>query len=301
MDSTSTRSTTAEGAAFCRALGALERDQRLRNPDHLAHHFVTRWGWRMGLLPGLRMLARRSVEQRLPGALVLHQVRARLFDELVLKAARDGVAQLVILGAGGDSRAYRFHSHCPGLRVFEVDHPETSRWKQARVRRMLGHLPEYVRCVPVRFDSEAVAPALESAGFDFKLRTSFLWEGVTMYLRPDAFDAILALVATAARGSEIAFDYLYADAVAHPARFDGAIAHTNYVASRNEPFLFGLDPVVDRLSDYLAARAFVLVENWDHVRLRTVYAGSGHLMPYVGIVQARVAAISVGTGSRASP
>src|SRR5579859_6772021 len=89
MDSTSNRSTTAEGAAFCRALGALERDQRLRNPDHLAHHFVTRRGWP---LPGLRLLARRNVEQRLPGALVLHQVRTRLFDELVLKAARDGVA-----------------------------------------------------------------------------------------------------------------------------------------------------------------------------------------------------------------
>jgi methyltransferase (TIGR00027 family) len=172
--------------------------------------------------------------------------------------------------------------------VFEVDHPETSRWKQTRVSLMLGHLPDYVRYVPVSFDSEAIAPALEAAGFDFKLRTFFLWEGVTMYLRPDAFDAVLALVAKAARSSEIAFDYLYADAVAHPARFEGAIVHTKYVASRNEPFLFGLDPAVDRLFDSLAARGLELVENWDHVLLRAVYTGPGQLMPYVGVVHARV-------------
>src|SRR5579864_3468227 len=123
MDSSSSRSTTAEGAALCRALGfLLERSPALRNPDHLAHHFVTRRGWRLGLLPVVRHLARREVERRLPGALLFHQVRTRIFDELTLAAVRDGALQVVLLGAGGDSRAYRFHQELAHGRVFEIDH-----------------------------------------------------------------------------------------------------------------------------------------------------------------------------------
>jgi methyltransferase (TIGR00027 family) len=289
MDSSSSRSTTAEGAAFCRALGAMEHVPSLRNPDHLAHHFVTRIGWRLGLLPVLRTLARRDVERRLPGALLLHQVRTRVFDELIRTAARDGLAQLVVLGAGGDSRAYRFDRELERVRVFEVDHPETGAWKTACVRRMLGRLPDRVRYVPVRFGTDALATALADAGFDSTLRTFFLWEGVSMYLRPDAVDAVLSLVAGSVEGSAVAFDYLYADAIDHPDRHEGARAHAEFAASRGEPFTFGLSPETGALASFAAARGLELARSWDHRGLRAVYPGAGFLLPYVGAVHARVA------------
>jgi methyltransferase (TIGR00027 family) len=290
LDSSSSRSTTAEGSAFCRALGALARDPQLRNSDHLAHHFVTRLGWRLGLLPALRVLARRSVERRVPGGILLHHVRTRVLDDLTLDAIREGASQVVVLGAGGDSRAYRFEREMTGARVFEVDHPATSAWKQTRVRRMLGRLPENVRYVPVDFGTEALATALEMAGLDIRARTFFLWEGVTMYLRPDAIDAVLSIVARAHEGSAVAFDFLYAEAIAHPDRFDSARAHTTFVASRGEPFTFGMAPEPDQLSAFLAARGLKLVQSWDHEKLRAIYAGAGFLMPFLGIVHARVAA-----------
>jgi methyltransferase (TIGR00027 family) len=290
MESSSSRSTTAEGAAFFRALGALERSPPLRNPDHLAHHFVTRRGWRLGLLPVVRHLARRDVERRLPGALLLLQVRTRIFDDLTLTAVREGALQVVLLGAGGDSRAYRFHREFEQVRVFEVDHPETSAWKQACVRRMLGRLPAHVRYVPVNFGSESLATALAAANFDSTLRTFFLWEGVTMYLRPEAVDEVLSLVARSVEGSAIAFDFLYADAIAHPERFEGATAQATFVASRGEPFTFGMAPAPDQLSTFLATRALELVKSWNHEQLRAIYPGPGFLMPYLGIVHARVVA-----------
>jgi methyltransferase (TIGR00027 family) len=289
MDSSSSRSTTAEGAAFCRALGARERSPALRNPDHLAHHFVTRTGWRVGLLPVVRHLARRDVERRLPGALLLHQVRTRVFDELTLTAAGEGAKQVVVLGAGGDSRPYRFRRELEQVRVFEVDHPETGAWKQACVRRMLGRLPDHVRYVPLHFGSEVLAGALAAAGFDSRLRTFFLWEGVTMYLRREGVDATLSLVARSVEGSSVAFDFLYADAVDHPDRFEGATAQASFAASRGEPFTFGLSPVPDDLASFVKARGLDLASSWGHLDLRAAYPGDGFLMPYVGVVHARVA------------
>jgi methyltransferase (TIGR00027 family) len=240
------------------------------------------------LLPVLRGLARRDVERRLPGAMILHHVRTRVFDQLMLTAVRDGALQVVVFGAGADSRAYRFRREMAHLRVFEVDHPETGSWKQRCVRRMLERLPEHVRYVPVDFGREALATALEGAGFDSRTRTFFLWEGVTMYLRPEAVDGVLSLVAGAPEGSAVAFDYLYAEAIAHPDRFESAVAHTTFVASRGEPFTFGISSQTDELAAFLKGRGLDLAKSWNHDELRAVYPGNGFLMPYVGIVHARV-------------
>jgi methyltransferase (TIGR00027 family) len=172
--------------------------------------------------------------------------------------------------------------------VFEVDHPETGAWKQQRVRRMLGHLPDHVRYVAVNLERDALDSALQSAGFDWSAITFFLWEGVTMYLRPGAIDDVLSVVAGTCQGSAIAFDYMDADAVAHPDRFEGATAHTKYVVSRGEPFTFGLDGEPGELASFVAARGLELAQSWDHRQLRAVYPGKGFLMPYVGIAHARV-------------
>ncbi len=219
----------------------------------------------------------------------MHQVRTRVLDHLTLTALREGASQIVVLGAGGDSRAYRFERELAGARVFEVDRPETSAWKQGRVRRMLGRLPENVRYVQVDFGAQALDTALERAGFDARERTFFLWEGVTMYLRPAAIDAVLSLVARTAEGSAVAFDYIDAEAIAHPERFEGATVLTSHVASRGEPFTFGMPPQPEPLSAFLRTRSLEVVETWNQEKLRAIYPGPGFLVPYFGIVHARSA------------
>jgi methyltransferase (TIGR00027 family) len=294
MDSSSRRSTTAEGTAMCRALGALEAEPALRNPDHLAHHFVTRPAWRLALAPLLRHLARREIERRLPGAIVLQHVRTRLLDALLLDAARDGVAQVVVLGAGADSRAHRFARELEGVRFFEVDHPQTGAWKRARVRRMLAGRPDPVRYVGVDFEAQPVAPALVAAGFDFGARAFFLWEGVSMYLRADAVDAVLGLVARSAEGSRLAFDYLHADAIAVPDRVEGARRHVEYVTAQGEPFRFGLSPATADVESFLAARGLGLAGHWGHREMRALFPGEGPLMTFIGVAQATVHARTPG-------
>ncbi len=127
---------------------------------------------------------------------------------------------------------------------------------------MLPGLPDHVCYVPINFDSETLAAALAAARFDPTLRTFFLWEGVTMYLRPNAVDDVLSLVARSAEGSAVAFDFLYADAITHPQRFEGATAQRTFAASRGEPFTFGLSPAHNDLASCVKARGLELAKSW---------------------------------------
>ena len=84
------------------------------------------------------------------------------------------------------------------------------------------------------------------------------------------------------------FDYAYAESIAHPERFEGAVPQAKFAASKGEPFLFGISSEPDQVSAFLAARGLKLVRHWDHQQLRSLYPGPGFLMPYIGIVHARV-------------
>jgi methyltransferase (TIGR00027 family) len=101
--------------------------------------------------------------------------------------------QVVILGAGLDGRAWRM----PELRdavVFEVDHPDSQRDKRARVGGLTQAARE-VRFVPVDFQKDALGDALREAGHDAGRPTTWIWEGVVMYLTPDEVESTLATVA----------------------------------------------------------------------------------------------------------
>lgn len=100
--------------------------------------------------------------------------------------------QVVILGAGLDGRAWRM----PELRdvsVFEVDHPDSQREKRARVAQ-LAPVSRDIRFVPVDFEHDALDAALKAAGHDETRTTTWIWEGVVMYLRPRDIEATLAVV-----------------------------------------------------------------------------------------------------------
>ena len=106
---------------------------------------------------------------------------------------RDAVApQVVILGAGLDGRAWRMPELVTSL-VFEVDHPDSQQQKLQRVASLTREARE-VRFVPVDFTRDDLAHALEAAGHDPLLPTSWLWEGVVMYLDRDAIETTLRIV-----------------------------------------------------------------------------------------------------------
>jgi methyltransferase (TIGR00027 family) len=129
--------------------------------------------------------------------------RTVAIDDAVREAASP---QLVILGAGLDGRAWRMPELCDVV-VFEVDHPDSQRDKRARV----GALPEGardVRFIPVDFSRDSLDEALAKAGHDPARKTTWIWEGVVMYLTQADVEATLAVIARrSAAGSRLVIAY----------------------------------------------------------------------------------------------
>lgn len=134
-------------------------------------------------------------------------VRTRFTEDNIAEAVRDGIGQLVILGAGLDSFAYRQGALVDRLRVFEVDHPASQDWKRERLADAGIALPSNLVFAPVDFEVQTLHDGLAAAGFVFAAPAVFTWIGVTMYLTLPAVESTLRTVAGCAPGSQVIFTY----------------------------------------------------------------------------------------------
>jgi methyltransferase (TIGR00027 family) len=133
--------------------------------------------------------------------------RSRVAEDALAMAVDGGTTQLVVLGAGLDTLAYR--TPLAGrLRIFEVDHPAT----QARKREMLAAaaiaVPETLSFVAVDFEREHLSERLQAAGFKPAGRSFFSWLGVVPYLTEAAIYSMLGFIAQLPGGAEVVFDYV---------------------------------------------------------------------------------------------
>jgi methyltransferase (TIGR00027 family) len=127
--------------------------------------------------------------------------RVLWYDAQVAEALDAGITQVAVIGAGYDSRAWRFARD--GVRFYEVDHGATQRDK---VRRAPSPGPTYVEADLATRDA---AEALLGHGFDATSPALVLVEGLTMYLPEDVVRRQLgALAASTAPGSRLAVDFL---------------------------------------------------------------------------------------------
>ncbi len=179
-------------------------------------------------------------------------------DELAL-GVRRGVRQYVILGAGLDTFAYRNPYPEGVLHVFEVDHPTTQIWKQARLEEIGIRLPGDLTFAPVDFETQTLAEGLRGAGYDPSKCTFFSWLGVTEYLTNEAVMATLRFIASAPAGSGVVFDYIISPSLLTPSQRSNFDALERRVASAGEPWRAFFDPAV--LTKDLRAMGFGYVED----------------------------------------
>jgi len=133
-------------------------------------------------------------------------VRTRFAEDALAGAVERGVKQLVVLGAGLDTFAYRSPLR-DRLRIFEVDHPATQAWKRRQLTETGILAPESLTFAPVDFERETLADGLTAAGFDFAQQTFFTWLGVVPYLSETAVWSTLTFIASLSGGAQVVFDY----------------------------------------------------------------------------------------------
>ena len=237
---------TALETTVYRAIGAKHPDPTIRNDDSLAMRFlgieereILKAEGSQALLAALELdtaAAWKSLGPRLPFATAVH-ARTRYIDEVFKEGLASGATQVVILGAGLDSRAYRFSNLVRGAHVFEVDFPPTQEYKKKRVREILNGLPAHVVYVPMDFTKDDLATVLRQAGYDATKKTVFVWEGVTFYIPESAVNGTLRFVASnSAPGSRVVFDYFVESALQTPA----IVTLNKRLTALGEPFIFGI-------------------------------------------------------------
>ncbi|HVP48760.1 MAG TPA: SAM-dependent methyltransferase [Bryobacteraceae bacterium] len=251
-------SLTAEYMALFRALESSRCASSRLFKDPFAAIFLHQWRrWLYGIarFDLGRRLVERLLDRAAPGARAAGIARTKWIDDEVA-AALETAAQLVLLGAGFDTRAYRLTSAARAT-TFELDRPETSVAKQAALKKATGSLPEQVRFVSIDFNSQSVAEVLTQAGFDPARPACFIWEGVTNYLTAEAVDNALREIRQTAPECILLFTYIDRGVLEQPERFLGAAKLMARLQSYGEPWTFGICP--EELDGYLAARGFRLI------------------------------------------
>jgi methyltransferase (TIGR00027 family) len=132
--------------------------------------------------------------------------RTRFAEDALAAAVERGVRQVVVLGAGLDTYAYR-STWRDRLRLFEVDHPATQAWKRQRLVDAAIPIPSSLTFAPIDFEQQTLAEGLAAAGFDSSRQTFFTWLGVVPYLTEEAVWSTLGFIATLPNGAHVVFDY----------------------------------------------------------------------------------------------
>ncbi len=233
-------SETAMLLTFCRALSACDERNEMAGDDTLAHHFLS---------PQYKKAFQNSESQqwakeKLRGIYGYAIARTAYGDTLFRAALKNSTPQIVILGAGYDTRSYRYCNPVDKTVVFEVDAAAT----QNRKREQLGEfdipIPSSLKFIPMNFKTDSLLESLDECGYDVSLKTLFLWEGVTQYLPEKTVRETVQFIENhSGVGSTIFFDYLTEE-------------RSSTVES--EPFLFWTDP--DTLSDNLQKHSISTVE-----------------------------------------
>lgn len=260
-ESSRNTSRTAYSTMAFRAIGAQDPDPKTRNPDYLAERLCSPIF--IYDLMNLSLVFEKAVDSiNKDKSWMFYQLTARTkhIDAALVKAVGDGVKQVVILGAGFDTRAYRFHEKFPKIRFFEVDLPAMISLKKKEVRDKLCKAPSTVIYVPMDFEKQDLGKALAGAGYRKDLKTLFIWEGVAMYLKESAVASTLRFVAkNSAPGSLVIFDYLLPEVVDGTSRDEYAQELSSLVASFGEPFKWGMKP--SDMAEYLKKNGLNLVSN----------------------------------------
>lgn len=232
---------TALGAAICRLIEQYQPEQTRLFSDPVLKDLVGTPGRVLMRRASIRNLLIRQMESITPGIYGSQIYRTRILDETVQEALARGIGQVVILGAGLDTRPYRL----PGIEqahVFEVDLPAVQEEKKKKLRKRYGQLPTHVTFLALDFDTQHLPAALSKTTFDPASPAVFIWEGVTQYLSQEAVRQTLACVGTSAPGSILIFTYILKSLIERRSGIAGADTMLDRMAKQGAPWHFGLEP-----------------------------------------------------------
>jgi methyltransferase (TIGR00027 family) len=233
-------SRTAQWTCVSRAASALESDSRYRTDDHVALLLVPAF---LRVLLHIRLFRRFYSQVIAPKGIYEYTIaRTKYIDAVFQEDLTRGFDQILIFGAGFDTRALRFGQQAGDTRIFELDVPITQRAKLGQYQRRGLTIPANVVFISIDFDRESLSEKLEEAGYRRGRRSLFVLEGLLMYLQPESVDETFKVIeGFAGEGSEVVFDYVRASVLRHEGTYYGEREIVRTVARAGEQWCFGIE------------------------------------------------------------
>jgi len=265
-------SETALFAALRRTIANKEFANEKFGPDYLAEYFLPPHFRFFLKFEKIRLNTRIKLDGVLPGLTEYMIARTAHFDKLFVEALENKTPQIVLLGAGYDTRAYRYANLNRSTKIFELDIAPTQNRKKKCLKKARVKLPSQVSFVPIDFNNESLADVLERAGYDHRDRTLFIWEGVSYYLEAESVDATLEFVRqTSHAETRIAFDCTVSISDQKLEEYYGVreFVQTMRQQHANEALLFSIDE--GQIGSFLEHRSLKLVELMKNNEIEAAY------------------------------
>ncbi len=197
--------------------------------------------WAQGLAGDAGVALTHRWDEHAPDMELWVGLRTRYIDDCVVRAIDAGIRQVVMLGAGLDTRAARLAR--PGVRFFEVDQPASQADKRDRLSKLDGYPIDAATFVPCDFEHDDFVALLCDAGLDRAAPACLVWEGVVYYLAEEAARSTFRRVATELDSrSLLVFDYLSSNMAKSSDRLrDEDRAMKGIIEELGEPMRYGID------------------------------------------------------------
>ena len=263
-------SETAMFAAIHRHLAYKEENSSFQGPDYLAKLFLPGKARFFLSFKFIRNKIRKKLRKEVPGTYEYMTARTKHYDNLFRQALIENIPQIVLLGAGYDTRTIRFKDHIKDTKIFELDTPIIQQQKKNYLNKSKIEVPDQLTNVPINFNKESMADLLPKAGYNSALQTFFLWEGVTYYLTEATIKDTLSYIKVfSGPATNVAFDYFLKGAISGDEGLYGAMEIHREVRKSGEPFHFGLDE--GEINSFLSENGFDIISHYSPEEFEKAY------------------------------
>ena len=265
-------SETAIFAALYRAVTNKEFKNEKFGPDYLAEYFLPSHFRFFIKFKKIRVNVKNKSDKFTPGGYEYAIARTAFFDSVFIDGLNKNIPQIVLLGAGYDTRAYRFAKLNNATKIIELDIATTQNRKMKCMKKAKMDIPTHVTLVPINFNKESLKCILEKAGYENNEKTLFVWEGVSYYLEPESVDATLEFVNNSSHNeSVIAFDYAISISEENIDNYYGVkeFAKTFRKYRKNELFRFTIDE--GNIESFLEQRGLKIVNHLDNREIEKMF------------------------------
>lgn len=249
-------SQTAIVVSLIRASSNCEAIPQLKSDDYLANLFI----WPVFKLMIKFNFVRRLIQKKLPYGIYESIItRTKYIDEVFSKAIKNGFEQIIIFGAGFDTRAIRLIKGDANIKIWEIDQPQTQSVKiQQYKNKHISINPNNIY-ISLDLNNMSFEGALNKTGFKKDKKTLFIMEGLLMYLDTNSVDALFKEIdELGCKGSEVVFDYIYSSYTEGKKKEKGGPSAKEIVEKIDERWRFGIEE--EKIENFLKDKHLKLVE-----------------------------------------